>query len=121
MKDTMFPLDLTKSTEKLKELILQYPDYPIVVLVAEDAVCDEYGYTYCSDISFGVGKILDCEAICKDEKVYSDKDDFIEDMIAYLMEEYAEIPDDDFEKLLSSEVAKYDPYWKDVITICVGN
>lgn len=121
MKDAIFPLDLTKSTEEFKEMIAKYPDYQIVVLANRDAVCDDYFYTYCSDISFEVGTILDCEAMCKDGQVYSDKDEFIEDMTEYLEEVYDDLSDDEFEKVLNREVAKYDPYWKNVIIIRVGN
>ena len=120
-KDNVFPLNLTKSTEELKELISQYPDYPIVVLAAEDAVCADYAYTYCSDVGFGVGTILDCEAVCNGEKVYSDKDDLLEDMIGHLEDEYEDLSDEEFKKIVDKEVAKYDPYWKDVIIIWVSN
>lgn len=119
--DKLFPLNLAKPTDELKELIKQYPDYPIVVLVGDEVAISDYAYTYCSDIGFKVGIILDCEAVCKDEKVYTDEDDFREDMEAYLAEEYDDISDEEFEKLLNKEVAKYDPYWKDVIFIWADN
>ena len=121
IENKIFPLDLTKSTTELKELIEQYPDYPIVVLAAEDAVSDDYSYTYCSDITFGIGTILDCEAVCRDEKVYVDKDDLIEDMRFYLEEVYDDVSEEEFDKIVDNEVAKYDSYWKDVIVVYAGN
>lgn len=119
--DKLFPLNLAKPTDELKELIKQYPDYPIVVLADETAYLDDYTYTYCSDIGFGVGRILDCEAICKDEKVYTDEDDFMEDMGDFLSEEYPDLSDDELRKLIDEKIAEYDSYWKDVIIIWVGN
>ena len=121
IENKIFPLDLTKSTTELKELIEQYPDYPIVVLAAEDAVSDDYSYTYCSDITFDIGTILDCEAVCRDEKVYVDKDDLIEDMRFYLEEVYDDVSEEEFDKIVDNEVAKYDSYWKDVIVVYAGN
>ena len=121
LENKIFPLDLTKSTTELKELIEQYPDYPIVVLAAEDAVSDDYSYTYCSDITFDIGTILDCEAVCRDEKVYVDKDDLIEDMRFYLEEVYDDVSEEEFDKIVDNEVAKYDSYWKDVIVVYAGN
>lgn len=121
LENKIFPLDLTKSTTELKELIEQHPDYPIVVLAAEDAVLDDYSYTYCSDITFDIGTILDCEAVCRDEKVYVDKDDLIEDMRFYLEEVYDDVSEEEFDKIVDKEVAKYDSYWKDVIIVYVGN
>ena len=117
----LFPLNLAKPTDKLKELIKQYPNYPIVVLANETAYFDDYPYTYCSDIGFGVGRILDCEVICKDEKVYTDEDDLMEDMGAFLSEEYPDLSDDELRKLIDEKIAEYDSYWKDVIIIWVGN
>ena len=38
----LFPLNLAKPTDKLKELIKQYPNYPIVVLADETAYFDDY-------------------------------------------------------------------------------
>lgn len=35
MTKKVFPLELTKSTEELKKLIAEHPDYPIVVLAGE--------------------------------------------------------------------------------------
>ena len=121
LENKIFPLDLTKSTTELKELIEQYPDYPIVVLAAEDAVSDDYSYTYCSDITFDIGTILDCEAICNKERVYSDKKDLIEDMRIYLEDEYEDLSEEEFDKTVDNEVAKYDSYWKDVIVVYAGN
>lgn len=121
LENKIFPLDLTKSTTELKELIEQYPDYPIVVLAAEDAVSDDYSYTYCSEITFDIGTILDYEAICNKERVYSDKEDLIEDMRIYLEDEYEDLSEEEFDKTVDNEVAKYDSYWKDVIVVCAGN
>ncbi len=53
------PFNLTKSSDELKQLIAENPDLPIVVLVGQDAVSDDYGYTYCSDIHFSIEEILD--------------------------------------------------------------
>lgn len=55
------PLNLSKSSDELKQLITENPDLPIVVLVGQYAVLDDYGYTYCSDIHFCIDEILDCE------------------------------------------------------------
>ena len=52
MTKKVFPLELTKSTEELKKLIAEHPDYPIVVLAGEgvryfsfaEQMMDENGY-----------------------------------------------------------------------------
>lgn len=52
MTKKVFPLELTKSTEELKKLIAEHPDYPIVVLAGEcansgDFACLNKSYEQC--------------------------------------------------------------------------
>ena len=71
------PLDMfVKQTDDLKELITQYPDYPIVVMVANEVVGDDvFGWWYAPCLSFSIGEILDCEQDINDEKTYIDRDE----------------------------------------------
>lgn len=123
-----FPLNLAKNTEELKKLIAEHPDYPIVVLASEEANSGDYFWMYCSDISFGEGELLEAETPYNDEIVCADRDDFEENMQDWLCDKlYDEgvdvknMPDAEFNKLLKAEIAKYDPYWKKVITIWAAN
>lgn len=122
-KDKIFPLNLAKPTTELKELIAQHPDYPIVVLAEESAVCDEFTYTYCSNISFGIGHILDCETPYNNEFVITDEDDLKEHIADSWCNEdkYSDLSDEDFYKLVDEKAKEYELYWKDVVIICVGN
>lgn len=112
-------LNLTKSSDELKRLIAENPDLPIVVLVGQDAVSDDYGYTYCSDIHFSIEEILDCTLPFGDDYVYNDRDDFEDALSDYLAgcEEYENLSDEEFQTLLTKELSKYEPYWKKVIAI----
>lgn len=83
---------------------------------------------YCSDISFGVDEILDVETPYNDEEVCTDRDYFEERMSDWLYDklndegvDVDQMPDAEFEKRLKEEIAKYDPYWKDVIAIWATN
>ena len=119
------PLNMfTKQTDELKELIAKYPDYPIVVIVSSDVVCDDYyGWWYAPEIRFGIGEILDCEQDINDEKVYVDRDEFEEDLADILGDrlndigDYDEITDEEFDTIVKTELAKYEPYWRKVIQI----
>lgn len=113
------PLNLSKSSDELKKLIAENPDLPIVVLVGQDAVSDDYGYTYCSDIHFSIEEILDCELPFGEGCVYNDRDDFENVLLDYLdgNEEYPNLSDEEFQTLLAKELSKYEPYWKKVIAI----
>ena len=108
-------------TTELKKLIAEHPDYPICVLASEDANIGEWGWMYCSDIRFSVGEILDCTQDINDEKVYSDRDDFEEDLADCLSNEYEDLDETSFEEKVKEELAKYEPYWKDCIFIYADN
>lgn len=115
------PLNMfTKQTDELKKLIAEHPDYPIVVLVASEVVADDdYIWWYAPDLYFSIGEILDCEQDINDERVYTDRDDFEEDLTDRLIDsgDYDEATDEQFEAIVEAELAKYEPYWRKVIQI----
>ena len=115
------PLNMfTKQTDELKELIEKYPDYPIIVMVANEVVSDDYyGWWYAPSLSFSIGEILDCEQDVNEERVYTDRDEFMDDLCDKLSwdEIYNKLSDYDFDKIVEKEASKYDPYWKNVIMI----
>lgn len=115
------PLNMfTKQTDELKQLISEHPDYPIVVLVGTEVVADDYyGWWYAPEIRFSIGEILDCEQDINDERVYTDRDDFEEDLANMLADsgDYDETTDEEFDAIVKAELAKYEPYWKNVIQI----
>lgn len=113
------PLNLTKSSNELKQLIAENPDLPIVVLVGGEAASDDWGYTYCADVRFSVEEILDCTLPFGNCYVYNDRDDFKDALSNYLAdyEEYEKLSDEEFEALFNKELSKYEPYWKKVIAI----
>ena len=124
----IFPLELAKPTNELKKLIKQYPDYPIVVLVGEDAAVPEYRRTYCSSIQFEVAEILDCETpYDNDCIVCNDRNEFNENFKEWLWDELGgndkrhQITEEEFQKIFAEEKAKYEPYWKKVIAIYADN
>lgn len=110
----------TAQTDKLKKLIAEHPDLPIVVLVNAEVVADDdYNWWYAPDISFSMGEILDCEQDVNDMKVYTDRDDFEEDLADVLGDsgDYDETTDEEFDKIVQEELKEYEPYWKKVIQI----
>ncbi len=110
----------TKQTDELKKLIAEHPDYPIVVLVANEVVADDdWGWWYAPSIRFGIGEILDCGQTINDEKVYTDRDDFEEDVQDLIADddESSELSDEEFDKKVQEIIKEYEPYWKNVICI----
>ena len=115
------PLDMfVKQTNDLKELITQYPDYPIVVIVSSDVVADDgYAWWYAPCIRFGIGEILDCEQDIDEEKTYIDRDEFEED-VQYNVEcdeNFENATDEEFDAEVKRIMTEYEPYWRKVIQI----
>lgn len=108
-------------TTNLKKLIMEHLDYPIAVFCGEDANCWFGEWTYASNISFGLGEILDCEQDIDEYRIFSDRDIFKEELEEKLWEELEPIAEEDFQKLLAKEIEKYEPYWKDCIFIYADN
>lgn len=107
----------------LRKLILENPELPIAVMVHQDACSEDYAYTFCCDVSASVGEFLDYELPFGDGYIFSDRDDFREDLQMYLedFEEYKELTDSQFDTLIDSEMAKYEQYWKKAIIVRAGN
>ncbi|MBE6825863.1 MAG: hypothetical protein E7511_03135 [Ruminococcus sp.] len=115
--------NLIKDSTELRKAIAENPELPIVVMVGREAVCDDYGYTYCEVVRCAVGEILDCD-VPWSEEVYSDKDDFEEDLADYLCVSdkcYAQMSDEEFEKILEKKKAEYEPYWSKAIIVTADN
>lgn len=116
------PLNMfTKQTEELRALIQEHPDYPIVVLVGSEVVTDDdYRWWYAPELRYEIAEILDCEQDVDEMKVYSDRDQFKED-IGYKIENSLDLnkeyTDEEFDKLVEAEFQKYEKYWKPVIAI----
>ena len=120
----MYPLDLITSTSKLKKLIAEHPDLPIVVLAGTDATDGEQ-CMYCSDIRFTVDEILDCKVPYMDN-VETDRDNFNQKIEVWLWDDmYANgkkiLCESAFEAALKNLKAEYEPYWKKVICIYADN
>ena len=114
---------LVKDSAELRKAIAENPELPIVVMIGREAACDDYCYTYCESVSCRVGEILDC-CVPWSEEIYSDKDDFEEDLADYLCgsdKMYAQMSDSEFERILEKEKAKYEPYWSNAIIVTADN
>lgn len=120
-KSKYCPLGMyTQGTDELKKLISEYPDYPVVVLCATELVADD---SYCSwfapRISFRLGEILDCDQDVNDERIFTDREEFEDELRDQLanMDEYENLPDEEFETVFKTRLSEYEPFWKKVIVI----
>lgn len=116
----MKPLNMyIEQSNRLRQLISEFPDYPIMVCVDSDLCSSDYTYSIVPTLDFKIGEFLDCDQNINDEKVYLDRDDFEEDLRDVLAdsEECETLFDEEFDGYVTSKLEEYEPYWKNVILI----
>lgn len=112
---------LSKKTDELRQLILENPDLPIVVLAGEEANYGYWGWTYCSSISFHLDEILDCDFCDYDGTVFTDRDRVEEYIEELLYDEYHGKSDEEYDEAIKNKMAELEPYWTKVIAIHATN
>lgn len=115
-------INISKSTEELRRLILENPDLPIVVMSSYEAMSDEWCWTYCSNISFHIKEYMSYN-VFDDGYLITDRDDF-EEQLRYKLEDLPEcenMSDEEFDKYLDQKYKEYEPYWKKAIFIYADN
>lgn len=112
---------LIHDTTELRQLILENPDLPIVVLADGETSCaDDSMWWYQSDVRCCKDIMLDYDLEWTD-RTYDDEDDFEEDLADYLYDEHEELSEVELEELVKEKLKFYEPYWRDVIMVRVSN
>lgn len=108
--------------EELKRLIAENPDLPLAFF-AEDSGNYDCGYISCGSVTAEKGEILDCNQEVNDERAFTSRDEFEEDLQEMLcgIDEYRNLSDEEFDEIFKKEKSKYDDKWKDCIIVYVGN
>ena len=115
------PLDMfVKQTDELKKLIAEHPDYPIVVIVANEVIGDEYCWWYAPCLRFDIGEILDCEQDVDPCVTFEDRDEFKEALEDYYYGDF-DGTDSEFDKYIEKKLDEYEPYWTKCVIIYVDN
>ena len=112
---------LTAKTNKLKNLISENPDLPIVVLASEEANCGGHYWMFCSSIHFGIEEILDCDYYDYDDTVFTDRDRLEDKISDDLYAEYVDKGDEEYDAAVYAKMAELEPYWTKVIAIYASN
>lgn len=115
-----FSTGILNSCDKLRKLIVDNPELPLIVFAGEEANSEGCNYMTCGLVIAEIGEYLDCMQTVNDERCYCDRDEFRED-IEYLAYEYFEGEDEDFDKYVDAIMAEYEPYWKKCIAVYVNN
>lgn len=115
------------ATEEILKLAKEHPDYPITVLVGDEANTGDYGWMYATSVSVGIEEILDCNTEWwQSDYVCTDRDDFEEHaqerIWDKLEEELGREPTAEEQETAWKAVKEaHEPYWKKCIAIRADN
>lgn len=123
------PTGLLHSTDKLRQLIIENPELPLLVFATENAGAEGYyrharGENVQTEIEAEIGEYMDCFLEDEDEvnffcRVFTSRADLEE-----AVEELCEIHEINFEEcsyFVRKTMEEYEPYWKPCIILTVGN
>jgi hypothetical protein len=108
------------SAAQLRQLILEHPDLPLLVFAGDDCNIGDYRYALCSDVSACVGEFLDYDQAINEERCYTDRDEFEEDLTDCLSEGF-DGSANEFDKLIEDQLWYYERFWKPCIILFVDN
>lgn len=114
-------INFCENTNKLRELILQRPELPIVVLTDYEVVGDGYGWWFGCDISFSIDKLILVNKYGEDTTIDDpiEFEEYIQNELAD-MDEYKDLSDEDFDELVKTKVKEYEALWTECIVIRSG-
>lgn len=117
------PTGFVKSTEKLRKLILENPDLPMVVLATDEANNGDWCTMFCSIVYAELGEFLDCMQEINDERAFTDRDEFEESVYDKLQYsgDYDDLSEEELDAKTKEVVAAYEPYWRKCIIVTVSN
>ena len=117
----MKEIGLVHDSERLRKLITENPDLPIVVLAGEEANNGDWCWMYCTDVDCCIDSILDVRTpYDREDRVFTDRDEF-EDSIIDSVPYNDTRTESEIEAFVQSELDKYEPYWRKVIAIYATN
>lgn len=104
--------------EKLVKIIQENPDLDIVVMAGTDELTDEYGSILMEKLNIEVADIYNSP---RDEIIYFDKDDVVDELRDFLAddEEYIDMSDDEYDKVCEEKAKDY--FYKKAIVIWARN
>lgn len=111
---------LLHNADKLRVLILQHPELPLVVLAGTEATDGEHSTTFCSRVSASLGEFLDCNQDVVENHAFTDREEFENELRDHLWNSF-DGTESEFDIYYERELFSYEPYWKPCIIVEVNN
>lgn len=115
--------NLQGNSEKLKQLIAEHPDYPIIVMASDDVNNGDYQWALAGSVTFSVAEILNAYQDVDEERIYTDRDEFVVELSEHIYDimtaelDDAEPSEEAVDERIAAELKRYEPYWEKVIII----
>ena len=110
---------LLRSADKLRFLILNNPNLPLLVFAGENANTGDFDYMCCSSLDPYVGEFLDCTQTVNSYMCYTDREVFEEDLANSIGDSHCS--DEEIDTIAREKAAEYSRYWKPCIIVNVNN
>lgn len=114
---------LIHDSTKLRELIRDNPDLPIVVLAGEEANGGEWAWQYCCSVDCTIDELLDIKTPYDDDRgrVFTDRDEFVEAIEESLYNADNGMTPEEITAVAKREADMYSGCWHKAICIYVDN
>ena len=117
--------DLVHETEKLRKLIIDNPDCPLLIFAGEEANGGDYSYVACTQVSVEKDCVLlldnDSPAAPNDERIYIGEDELEDDIADAVYDNLPDASEAELDAEVKKRMKEFEPYWKDCIVVYATN
>lgn len=115
-----FATGLVNAADKLRNLLIERPELPLVVFANSDANTGDYSLMSCYSVNAEVGEFLDCCQTVNEGICYTEREDFEQDIYDSMCFDF-DGSEQELEQEVKRRMKEYDAYWKPCIILVVGN
>ena len=117
--------DLVHETEKLRKLIIENPDCPLLIFAGEEANSGDYSYMCCTEVSVKKDCVLildnESPAPPNDEIVYIGEDELEDDIADAVYDDLPDASEAEQDAEVKKRMNAFEPFWKDCIVVYATN
>lgn len=114
-------ITIVYSTDDLRNLIMQHPDMPLLIMAGDNSNTGEYSYMACTSVRAEAGEYLSCWQEFDEEYIYTDREQFESVLTDCIGDSLVFDTESEFDAAVQAELKKYDKYWKPCIILYVDN
>lgn len=113
-------MSIAFDSKELREMLNSHKDWPVVIFIDSDVVGDDCWTWLAGRYSCEKGEVLDCEQDINSDHIYTDRDEFLEDVedCVYTAAE-KKLSDEEFDAEVEKICKQYEPFWKKAVIVYV--